>query len=447
MKTNPLLMGMLLILGFAEVAAQEKKPLTLNDAISLAVTQSNEAGLADTKAQTSKYELETVKNNRYPSLKISGQYQRLTEANINSKISMGGSEPAEGGATSSPKVNQLILGQASLFMPLFSGFKLKNSVKASENRYQAELLNAKNTKEQLAMNTIILYVNLYKAQQSVKLIQENLKSSQQRVKDFTAMEENGLIARNDLLKSQLQSSNVELSLEDAKKNVATINYQLVNLLKLPEGTQILPDEAVFSKLGFSEATLNESDALSSRSDLGALQWMQKASEANIKAAEGNYYPSVALLGGYVAFDLKNVLEVNNAINFGVGVSYDLSSIFKNGKDVKLAKSQASETKQSADILTDRIKVEVHDAQENYALSLKQYKVYQEAVVQASENFRIVKDKYDNGLSDTNDLLEADVQELQAKLNEAFSKADIAQSYYELLNVSGKLTDSFNITKN
>ena len=67
MKTNPLLMGMLLILGFAEVAAQEKKPLTLNDAISLAVTQSNEAGLADTKAQTSKYELETVKNNRYPS--------------------------------------------------------------------------------------------------------------------------------------------------------------------------------------------------------------------------------------------------------------------------------------------------------------------------------------------------------------------------------------------
>ena len=113
--------------------------------------------------------------------------------------------------------------------------------------------------------------------------------------------------------------------------------------------------------------------------------------------------------------------------------------------MKLARSIASETKQSTDILTDRIKVEVQEAQENYALSLKQFKVYQEAVVQADENFRIVKDKYDNGLSDTNDLLEADVQDLQAKLNEAFSKADIAQSYYELLNASGKLTDSFNIT--
>lgn len=445
MKTNSLLLGMLLILGFAESRAQEKKQLTLSEAISLATTQSNQATLADTKITTSQYEVQTVKNNRYPSLKLSGQFQRLTGAEINSKL--GSSEPTDGSepATASPKVDQLILGQASLALPVFSGFKIKNNIKASENRYQAEVFNAKNTKEQLAMNTIILYVNLYKAQQSVTLIQDNLKASQQRVKDFTAMEENGLIARNDLLKSQLQSSNIQLSLEDAKKKVSTINYQLVNLLKLNEGTQIVPEEAVFQNSLAEKGSFNENDALASRSDLESLKWMQKASESNIKVAEGNYYPSVNLLGGYAALNLKNALEVNNAINFGVGVSYDLSSIFKNGKDVKLARSIASETKQSADILTDQIKVEVQEAQENYALSQKQYKVYQEAVTQAGENYRIVKDKYDNGLSDTNDLLEADVQDLQAKLNEAFSKADIAQSYFELLNASGKLTDSFNLT--
>lgn len=445
MKTNSLLLGMLLILGFSESRAQEKKQLTLSEAISLATTQSNRATLADTKIATSQYEVQTVKNNRYPSLKLSGQFQRLTGAEINSKL--GSSEPTDGSepAAASPKVDQLILGQASLALPVFSGFKIKNNIKASESRYQAEVFNAKNTKEQLAMNTIILYVNLYKAQQSVSLIQENLKSSQQRVKDFTAMEENGLIARNDLLKSQLQSSNIQLSLEDAKKKVSTLNYQLVNLLKLNEGTQIVPEEAVFQNSLAEKGSFNENDALTSRSDLESLKWMQKASESNIKVAEGNYYPSVNLLGGYAALNLKNALEVNNAMNFGVGVSYDLSSIFKNGKDVKLARSIASETKQSADILTDQIKVEVQEAQENYALSQKQYKVYQEAVTQAGENYRIVKDKYDNGLSDTNDLLEADVQDLQAKLNEAFSKADIAQSYYELLNASGKLTDSFNLT--
>ncbi len=33
-----------------------------------------------------------------------------------------------------------------------------------------------------------------------------------------------------------------------------------------------------------------------------------------------------------------------------------------------------------------------------------------------ENYRIVKNKYDNGLSDTNDLLEADLEQLQSKID-------------------------------
>lgn len=447
MKIKNFLLSLFFLFGISEIYAQEKSTLTLDEAINLALTKSTEANLANTKVASSQYELQTVKNNQYPTLKISGQYQRLTEANVNFKINTGGSSAEEGETTASPKVNQLVLGQASLAVPLFSGFKIRNSIKASENMLQAETYNAKNTKEQLAMNVVVLYVNLYKAQQSVALINENIISAKQRVKDFTAMEENGLIARNDLLKAQLQASNIQLSLDEAKKQVTTISYQLATLLKLPENTQITPSDAIFGNALNATATINENDALEGRSDLESLRWQQKASEANIKIAQANYYPSLSLTGGYVAFNLQNVLEVTNAINFGVGLSYDLSSIFKNNKDVKLATSRASETRQSVELLTDRVKVEVQEAQENYNLMIKQNKVYVEATGQATENYRIVKDKYDNGLSDTNDLLEADVQQLQSKINEAYSKADITQSYYALLNASGKLTNSFNLTKN
>jgi len=101
---------------------------------------------------------------------------------------------------------------------------------------------------------------------------------------------------------------------------------------------------------------------------------------------------------------------------------------------------------SHEILTDYIKVQVHQAIENYDLSLKQNQVYIQAFDQASENFRIVKDKYDNGLSDTNDLLEADVDQLSSKINTALAKANIIQKYYELLSASGQLTQSFNLSK-
>jgi outer membrane protein TolC len=80
------------------------------------------------------------------------------------------------------------------------------------------------------------------------------------------------------------------------------------------------------------------------------------------------------------------------------------------------------------------------------LAIKQDVVYNQAVEQATENYRIVKDKYENGLSDTNDLLEADVEQLNSKINETIAKVDVIQKYYELLSASGQLTQTFNLSK-
>ena len=448
MKIKYLLPGSLLFFSVA-IQAQEKKPLTLDEAISIAVSQSTEAGLANTRVTTSQYEVDNVKNTAYPDFKLSGQYLRVTNPNLNYKLATNNAnaDAEEGTTTASPKVNSVVFGQAALNMPLFAGFKIKNSIAASESMYKAQTFNAADTKEQIAMQTIMLYANLYKAQQSVTLIQENLKSANQRVTDFTAMEENGLIARNDLLKSQLQASNIQLSLDDAKKMVSTLNYQLVVLLKLPQGTEIAVSDAYFKNAGGITPSVTESEAIAQRNDLEALRWQQKASEANIKVAKAAYYPALSFTAGYVALNIQNVVSVYNAVNFGVGVSYDVSNIFKNRKQVKAAESRSEEVKQEVELLTDRVKVQVQESLENYNLSLKQNKVYTEAVTQADENYRIVKDKYDNGLVDTNDLLEADVQKLQSQLNQAFSKADITQRFYELLNASGKLTNSFNLTNN
>ena len=63
------------------------------------------------------------------------------------------------------------------------------------------------------------------------MIETNLKSAHQRVVDFSAKEQNGLLARNDLLKAQIQESNIQLSLEDAKKNEAILNYQVSHSFK------------------------------------------------------------------------------------------------------------------------------------------------------------------------------------------------------------------------
>jgi len=441
MQVNKIVTLALLLLGFTKIEAQQKKLMTLKEAVEIAVTKSDAASLAKAKVKTSKLELVVTKNNRYPSVKATGQYLKLSSANIDSNLQTNNDPNAA--STRPLKTDQLMLGQVNASIPIFSGFKVSNSIKESESRYQSETFAEKHSKEQIGLEVVEMFANLYKAQQMVNLIEDNLKSADQRVKDFTAMEENGLIARNDLLKSQLQQSNVKLSLDTAKKNTAIANYQLVTLLKLPTGTQVEIDIEAVKR----DMAVNQGNAITGeRNDLKAIELKKQAAESGIKIAKSGYYPSLALSGGYIALDLNNVLTVTNAMNIGVGVSYDISNIFKNGKNVKLAESRMQQTEIAVSQLNDQIKEDVFMANENYTLSLKQSLVYEKAVEQATENYRIVKDKYDNSLSDTNDLLEADYQQLQSKINQALSKADVAQKYYELQFAEGTLTSSLNITQ-
>lgn len=414
------------LLAYMGLQAQNKQTISIQEAVAIAITQSDASKIADTEVITAKNELQIAKNLLYPDAKITGQYAYLTNADVNLKTGTS----SEG---STPNVNQFMFGQASVSMPLFTGFRLKNTVKASENNYHAATLNAQNDKEEIAYRVIVTYINLYKAKQTVLLVEESLKSALQRVLDFTNMEINGIIARNDLLKAQIQASNIEVSLEEAKKNATILNYQLAVMLKLPEKTIVDIDASAFKDTSLITTSENIE-----RSDLEAMDYQYKAAENQIKIAKGNYYPTLSLSGGYIALDLNNVLSVTNAMNIGVGVSYDLAAIFKNKSKVKAAESKAKALEYAISAKTDAVKIELENAKQDYQLSVKKYNVYAQSEEQSIENYRIVKDKYDNGLANTNDLLEADLEQLQAKINVTYAKATITEKYYTWLKAQGKL---------
>ncbi|QSW87914.1 MULTISPECIES: TolC family protein [Flavobacterium] len=440
MKISQLMLFGVFFIGISSLEAQEKTSLTLDEAVKMAWEKSNEVTLANTKVNSKKYELQSVKNNQYPDLKISGQYQRLTKASI---------DMHNGGQSSSepmPSPDQAMLGMANLSLPIFAGFKIQNSINASESLYEAESVNAAKTKEDVALRVITYYTALYKAQKTLDVLNENQKSAKQRVTDFTELEKNGIIPRNDLLKAQLLVSKTQLSIDEANNNINNINFYLTTLLKLEPSVKIQVNEEDFFNLKTTNAPTSDAIALENRKDLEAIRLQQKASEANVKIAKSGYYPTLSLLGGYTALDLKDIITVKYAMNFGIGLSYDLSGILKNSSHVKEAESKALEVKNTEAIMTDRIKVEVQKSIEDYDLAINQSVVYEEALQQASENYRLVKDKFDNGLADTNDLVEADVEQLSAKINTAVAKATIIQKYYELLSVSGQLSQSFNLSK-
>jgi outer membrane protein TolC len=150
------------------------------------------------------------------------------------------------------------------------------------------------------------------------------------------------------------------------------------------------------------------------------------------------YPSVQLTGGYIAADVPKVFSVTNALNIGVGVSWNIASLWKTKAKVKQAEARVKQFVTTEAMLEDNIRLQVSRSYLTLMSNRKKIDVTARALEQATENYRIVKNKFDNSLATTTELLEADVALLQSKLSYTLSKADAFVSYNKLLQVSGLL---------
>ena len=150
-------------------------------------------------------------------------------------------------------------------------------------------------------------------------------------------------------------------------------------------------------------------------------------------------PSLNLTGGYIAADIPHFFTVTNALNVGVGVSYNIASLWKTKSKVQQADARVKQMDATEAILDDNIKREVNRNYLNLLSNRKKIEVYVTAVAQAEENYRIVKNKFDNSLATTTDLLEADVAQLQARLNYTLARADAFVTYHKLLQSTGTLS--------
>lgn len=478
-------------------ALSSPRPLPLPEALDLALKNSKQLRISKAKIAEASAQLRQARQGQLPDLKVSGSYLRLIQPNIDiapglTKAMSGGSgsggsgsggsgsgsgsgsgggggsgsggssggsgsgsgsgsggsgsgasgSGSAGSGLSNLKINEAMYGTANLSLPLFSGFRVRYGIESAKYLEKAAQLDADNDREGVLMNTISAYANLYKAHENVLLLQQELAQSVKRDSDFANMERNGLLARNDMLKAQLQTSNIEYNLDDALNNekVADINMDL--LLGLPEQTMLLPDSnALQAPAPLDAVGTYEKEALQRRNDVNALKYQGKASAVAVKSAQADYYPTVALTGGYIAAKIPNVLTVTNAVTYGVALQYNLSSFWKTGARVDQQRAKEEEADADEALLEDQIRLQVNQAYQDYLTDLKKIDVSRRAIVQGEENYRITRNKYNNNLVTTTDLLEADVSLLQARINLELARADAMVAFDTILQRSGLLGET------
>ncbi|MEO6404019.1 MAG: TolC family protein [Ferruginibacter sp.] len=433
---NRLMAGMILsfVMMALGVQAQTPQKISLQDAIDMSIKNSSRLRVSDARILQATAAVREARDRQLPDVAASASYVRLSSAKIDLKNAQPGS------TNNTPKISQALYGIVNVSMPLYAGGRIKYGIESAKYLEQAARLSAENDKEGVIFNTIQAYTNLYKASQAIVVIHENLSASVQRDSTFSRLEKNGLLARNDLLKAQLQTSNIELNLLDAENNLAISNVNMALMLGLPENLVIDIDTSfVMASKPMQPFADLENLALKNRKDIQAIGFQTEAAATDIKVAKAAAFPTLALTGGYIAADIPKFITITNAVNVGIGLQYNLASLWKTNTKLQQARSKESELLATSQMLNDATRLQVNKDFQDYLHQQKKIEVYQKAVAQASENFRITKNKYDNSLVTITELLDADVSLLQAQLNAAVAKADAALAYNKLLLTTGNLS--------
>lgn len=335
------------------------------------------------------------------------------------------------------------MGTLSINEVIFGGNQLRYAKQSADLLHSIARLNTENDSEAVKYHLIESYINLYKIDESQKIVAQEMQDVQGRLDEVIHFKNNGLATDNDVLRFQLQKAKVELTRIDLDNNRAVANYAMGILLGLHEGTYIQVDSIALPEIGLPSLGDLIDNALVHRKEIGIYDYKNQLSTLNIKKAKDERLPTlgVGATGYYINPNSQFIPPENGFLvpaMVGLNLSWHISSLYTSKHKIAQAKIQQKETVIGESVAVDNIKVDVHQQYRDYLQSLKKIEVLKAAVAQAKENDRIMELKYQNQLAPTTDRIDAQTLLYQSLVNLSIAEADAATAYYQLLRATGAL---------
>ncbi|WP_413670307.1 TolC family protein [Mucilaginibacter sp. Mucisp86] len=434
---RPVLRGSiaLIVLSLPFAASAQDRTITLDEAIKLGLENSKTLKLSNSKVEQAISQYNQAKDQALPTGKVSYGYNR---AQIPANRLALGSE-----SINLPSHADAYLGILSLNQTIFGGNKLKYARQSTDLLTQVARLDVDNDKDEVVYDIINSYYNLYKVLQSKKVVAQNLSTVDGQIKQAQRFFDQGLVTKNDVLRFQLQRSNIEVNGVDLETNRRIINYNLNVLLGLPEGTQLNIDQITEADRQVAPLASYLDTAMAARPEFKQFALRSRVAAINTKSIKANELPTVGASAAayYVDVSANPIPKSGNfitPISVGLTASWNFSSMWTNKNKVKEAKLEEQQVEINKNITTDRIKDEVNQSYQNYTQALEKIKLLQTSIEQAGENNKILESKYKSNIASATDRADAETLLYQAQINLELAKADAGLAYYTLLKSTGKI---------
>jgi outer membrane protein TolC len=245
---------------------------------------------------------------------------------------------------------------------------------------------------------------------------------------------------NDYLKIKVQVSNAEVNLIDTKNNLEIVRASFNKSIGVPlnDPTEIDPSYSSLQQQSIVyEELLN--NALQNRDELKSLEFNIKAGEDRVSAANSGWWPKLYASGNFFLYNVNaETFSIENeklqAWFVGLSLNWDLWDWGYTSSQSAQAEESVLQGQESLKLLKEQIELETYNAYLILNSQKEKIKVSQLTVESAEENLRLTQEKYDYNLATSNDLIDAEVEVLDAKTKLAFSNADyeIAKAKLEVI---------------
>lgn len=317
---------------------------------------------------------------------------------------------------------------------LFNGLKDKYTLDSSKSLSQSSKFDLRAKKFDVIYSTQQAYINYLKSLKNIETRENAFKLLEQQYKDSQNRFNQGLLARNDLLQVNAQMLQEKQNLSRAKADSAISKHELNNVLG---GTLDMKENIEdLNKEGLFEANYNIDD-LDNRSEIQAIKKSIESIKNQKSANNGNYLPSADLNLSYTKYGDNASLSVDDdktddqksaMINlkwnlYNGGIDESQSIIFQ--KRIMQANEDLSEVKLSINLQYQR-------AIEEFDVSKLNYETATISLEQSSENYKIVNNRFKEGISTSTDLINANFLLSSAKqsFDEAFYDRFLAKAALE-----------------
>ncbi len=328
---------------------------------------------------------------------------------------------------------------------LWRGGSNYSKIKSARFRKDAARSEFNYTKDMLIARVIRSYYNLVRTRMLYMVQIESKKQAEKNLERAKALLEAGSATRADVLRAGVRFSNTKLQVIEARNDMAMAREELKSLMNRRSEAVFEVDTSLAIDY-MNTAIEREIDyALKNRSDLKSIKFNLKSAKADIRSAQGGWWPSLGVNFSYYWNDrelVDNPLDVfreeyqwsvTGYISLNVFDRMVTSTRVKTAKaDYRIAEYNLEKSELEAVKEIKNLVFGMDEARERMAVA-------EETIDQANEEVRLAEERYRVGAGTMLETIEAHVALTTAKGDLIRAKCDYLVARADLERATGKMT--------